>query len=122
MTCSFAAVGPTSDSALPIRAELFGGPKRADGDNISCQRTIRNPKIKDFRGAIGTYGCVTRTRYKREKEAGGKKGRGERTEGGRLKKAAGWTEKDAEGGTEILSPTNKPRVRHLGRKADYRST
>ena len=26
MTCSSAAVGPTSDSALPIRAELSGGP------------------------------------------------------------------------------------------------
>ena len=50
MTCSSAAVGPTSDSALPIRAELSGGPERADGDNISYQRTIRSPKIRDFRG------------------------------------------------------------------------
>ena len=37
MTCSSAAVEPTSDSALPIRAKLFGGPEREDGDIISCQ-------------------------------------------------------------------------------------
>ena len=33
MTCSSAAVEPTSDSALPIRAELFGGPGREEGQN-----------------------------------------------------------------------------------------
>ena len=49
MTFSSAAVEPTSDSALPIRAKLFGG-RGEDGDTISYQRTIRNPKIKDFRG------------------------------------------------------------------------
>ena len=74
MTCSSAAVEPTSDSALPIRAKLFWGP-----DRVGIWPPL-SPKIRDFRGAIGTYGCVTRTRYKREKEAGGKKGRGERTE------------------------------------------
>ena len=67
MTCCSAAVGPTSDSALPIRAKLFGGPKRADGDNISCQRTIRSPFERSSMGAPRIYGCVTRTLYKREK-------------------------------------------------------
>ena len=55
-------------------------------------------------GRTGTYGCVTRTRYKREK--GGRRlselkllqgrERKEMTEGGRLKKAAGGTERDAD--------------------------
>ena len=44
MTCSSAAVEPTSDSALPIRAKLFGGP-----DKI-CTWPPLSPKIRDFRG------------------------------------------------------------------------
>ena len=39
-----AAVGPTSDSALPIRAELFGGP------DIVGTKPPLSPKIRDFRG------------------------------------------------------------------------
>ena len=45
MTCSFAAVEPTSDSALPIRAKLSGGPNERDGTWPPL-----SPKIRDFRG------------------------------------------------------------------------
>ena len=64
-------------------------------------------------GRTGTYGCVTRTRYKREKGGsaaiGGTLFRSSwhsppalgaedpAREVGRLKKAAGWTEREAEG-------------------------
>ena len=41
MTCSFAAVEPISDSALPIRAELSGGP-----DKIGTY--LRSPKKSEI--------------------------------------------------------------------------
>ena len=47
MTCSSAAVEPTSDSALPIRAKLFGGP-----DRVGIWPPL-SPKIRDFRGPRG---------------------------------------------------------------------
>ena len=47
MTCSSAAVEPTSDSALPIRAKLFGGP------DIFGTWPPLSPKIRDFRGPRG---------------------------------------------------------------------
>ena len=79
MTCCSAAVEPTSDSALPIRAKLSGDPDivgRKGG--MTCSSAAVEPtsdsalpiRAKLDGAPIRTDGCVKRTLYKREREDG----------------------------------------------------
>ena len=53
MTCSSAAVGPTSDSALPIRAELSGGEEKGTEILSPTNKQYETQKSEIFGGPEG---------------------------------------------------------------------